>query len=100
MPQYYRDTVPFLMTFLSGSVAACGTTSTQVVVPTNAHFAMISAEGANVYYGINIGSATTLSTGYVPQDSVGIIPGIDNLGTLYVNGAGTAAVAHVQFYQC
>jgi len=99
MPSYYRDSIPFRMTYLSGSTAACGTSSTQIAIPASAHFAMIHAEGANLYWGINVGSATILSPGYAAQDMVGIIPSIDNLGTLYVIGAGTAAIAHVEFYQ-
>ena len=99
MPSYYRDTIPFRMSYLGGSTAACGTTSTQVTIAAGAHFALIHAEGGAIYWGINIGSATTLSPGYAAEDLTGIIPSIDNLGTLFVIGAGTAAIAHVEFYQ-
>ncbi|RPJ30384.1 MAG: hypothetical protein EHM35_12705 [Planctomycetaceae bacterium] len=99
MPKYYKDLVPYLMTYLSGSTAACGTSSTEIDVTAKATIFDIHAEGAAVYYEVNGTAATTTSPGYVPQDGHWSVGPLDNLSTLFVIGAGTAAVAHVEFNQ-
>jgi hypothetical protein len=101
MPIHAGGIFPFLSTYLSGSVVPVGTSAagSSVTIPTNANWALIHAEGAAVYWAVNAGSATTLSPGYVAADLTGLIPEIDNLGTLHVNGAGTGSIAHIEFYQ-
>jgi hypothetical protein len=100
MPSRYRDLVPYLYTYKGGTACACGTTSTEVTVPEGSNTALIHAEGAAVYWHINGTAAVgTTAPGYVAQDNSGIILSCDNLTGLFVNGAGTAAVAHVEFYE-
>ena len=99
MPKYYRDLIPWLMTYVGGSTAVCGTTSTAVTVASGANYAEIHAEGAALYYTLNGASASSSSYGYIPQDHCWPVGPLDNLGTLHVIGGGTAAVAHVEFYQ-
>ena len=99
MPKYYRDLIPWLITYIGGSTAACGTVSTEVEVPALANCADIHAEGAALYYTINGAAASSSSYGVIPQDKSWIVGPLDNLGTLHVIGGGTAAVAHVEFYQ-
>ena len=88
-----------LSTYLSGTAAVCGTTSTQITVPAGATSAFIHAAGAAVYWNINGASAGTTSPGYVASDTHGLVFPIDNLATLYVAGAAAASVAHIEFYQ-
>lgn len=100
MPTRYRDLVPYLNTHKGGTAAACGTTSTAVTIPAGANMALIHAEGAAVYWHVNGTAAIgTTAPGYVAQDSSSIVMPSDNLSTLHVNGAGTAAVAHIEFYE-
>jgi hypothetical protein len=101
MPVAYRDLVPYLSTYKGGSTVPCGTSAagSAITIPALSNWAWIHAEGAAVYWAVNAGSATSLSPGYVAQDQTGLIAEIDNFGTLHVNGYGTAAVAHVEFYQ-
>lgn len=100
MPKYYRDLVPFKRTYLAGTCAACGTTSTAITVPAGASTVFIHAEGAALYWQANGTAAIgTVAPGYVAADGHAAILPIDNLGTLHVVGAGTAGVAHIEFYQ-
>lgn len=100
MPQYYRDSIPYLSTYLNGSAVACGTSSTTVTIPTNTNTVIIHAEGAAIYWKNNSGTvAGTSAPGYVAQDNTGFIYAMDNLGSLAVIGGGTAAIAHIEFYQ-
>jgi hypothetical protein len=100
MPTFYRDLVPYLVTYKTGTAVACGTTSTMVPVPTNANSAFIHAEGAAIYWNVGGASAGTGSPGYVPADSAGFIFPCDNLGTgLPVIGGAVAAIAHIEFIQ-
>jgi len=100
MPQYYRDLVPLKATYLTGTASACGTTNTAITIPTGASSVVLHPEGGALYWAVNVGSAIgTTAPGYVAQDQMGVILPADNLGTLHVIGAGTAVVAHIEFYQ-
>ena len=91
--------VPIASTYQGGTAYACGTSATATSIPSGSTWAIIAAEGAAVYYKINgTGTATTVSPGYVPSEGQAWIPALDNLGTLSVVGAGTAAVAHISFF--
>jgi hypothetical protein len=100
MPVYYRDLVPLLATRLTGTAAACGTTSTEITVPSKTTSAMIHAEGGAIYWKVNGTAAVgTTAPGYAAADQTGYLFPIDNFGTLHVVGSGTAAVAHIEFFQ-
>lgn len=92
------ESTDLLAAYVSGTAAACGTASTEITVPTGASSAMIHAAGAAVYWQINGSDAGTASPGYVAADQTGVLPPMSNFGTLHVAGAGTAAVAHIEFY--
>ena len=102
MVQYSPQDGPAVIrgSYLSGTAAACGTTSTAITAPTGASLALIHAEGAAVYWSVNASSVVgSTAPGYVAQDQVGFIPEIDNLTKVAVIGGASGAIAHVEFYQ-
>ncbi len=101
MGRHYQiggEMVPFASNYVSGTVIACGTVSTQVTVPEDANNFIIHARGGAIYYTVNGSSAGTASPGYAPQDGLGFIYPIDNLNTLHVNGDAAESVAHIMIY--
>lgn len=88
-----------IASYLSGSTIFFSGCSVQVTLPANTREVWIDSEGGVTYFSINPSgsSASGSSAGYVPQDSVRIIPCIYNLTSLYAFGAASVK-GHFQFF--
>jgi|WetSurMetagenome_2_1015567.scaffolds.fasta_scaffold190641_2 hypothetical protein len=88
-----------IITFLSGSMINLTGSSILVTLPSDTRSVMFRAEGGAVYFEINTstGSASTMSSGYVPQDGKDFIPDICNIKTLHVFGS-LGVKAHLQYF--
>ena len=89
--------VPYMASHLGGTTIVPNGTAIALTLPAGAACAYMIPEGAAAYYAVNLGTASASSAGYVPVDCVGLVPPVDNMGTLCVY-AGSGGTVHIQYY--
>ena len=100
MGAFYAQEVTNPIAYTGGETLTPNGSSTACTLPTNTNYAVIAAEGGDVYYAINpgAGAAAATSAGYIASGTHWIVGPLTSLTSLKVYAAAGSAKAHCEYY--